>query len=154
MRLILVGCEYSGTTTLAEAISEWAKEVMGGGFGFHDHWKIPHVSHPPGLTAEEQEQFMALSPNLKEMFQRYHIEYHLSPSFYGDPHHNSVGFHIDEAVYAPMYYGYGGSGEYGDRARSARRTEAHIHGSRARHGAGAGEGLAGGDTLPDGREPA
>ena len=90
MRLILVGCEYSGTTTLAEAISEWAKEVMGGGFGFHDHWKIPHVSHPPGLTAEEQEQFMALSPNLKEMFQRYHIEYHLSPSFYGDPHHNSV----------------------------------------------------------------
>jgi hypothetical protein len=126
MRLILVGCEYSGTTTQSEAISEWAKEVMGGGFGFHDHWKVPHVSHPPGLTAEEQEQFLALSPNLKEMFQRYHMEYHLSPSFYGDPHHNSVGFHIDEAVYAPLYYGYGGAGEYGDRVRTARRTEAHI----------------------------
>ena len=123
MRLILVGCEYSGTTTLSEAISEWAKEVMGGGFRFHDHWKVPHVSHPPGLTAEEQEQFLALSPNLKEMFQRYHMEYHLSPSFYGDPHHNSVGFHIDEAVYAPLYYGYGGAGEYGDRVRTARRTE-------------------------------
>lgn len=126
MRLILVGCEYAGTTTLAETISEWAKGAMGGNFGFHDHWKIPHISHPPELTDEEQDQFMALSPNIKEMFQRYHMEYHLSTGFYGDPHHNSVGFHIDEAVYAPLYYGYGQAGEYGDRSQAARKTEAHI----------------------------
>ena len=125
MRLILNGCEYAGTTTLAEAISGWAKNVMGGEFGFHDHWKIPHVSHSPH-TDEENEQFLALSPRLKESFQRYHMEYHLSPSFYGDDHHNMVGFHVDEAVYAPLYYGYGGPDEYADRAWLGRRIEAHI----------------------------
>ena len=126
MRLILIGCEYAGTTSLAGAISAWAKDAMGDEMGFHDHWKIPHVSHPPGLTEEEQAQFLALSPSLKEMFQRYHMEYHTSSSFYGDPHHNSVGFHIDEAVYAPLYYGYGKADEYGDRVTAARHLEAHI----------------------------
>ena len=48
MHLVLIGCEYSGTSTLALAISNWAKEAFGvGGFGFHDHWKIPHLNHPP-----------------------------------------------------------------------------------------------------------
>ena len=151
MRLILVGCEYSGTTTLGYAISEWAENAIGGHCGFHDHWKAPHVNHPPGttseevaslytawtegrgedptrmgLTDEEQEQFLALSPRLREMFQRYHMEYHLAPSFYGDAHHNMIGFHIDEAVYAPLYYGYGGDGEYGDRKWLARLMEHHI----------------------------
>ena len=36
MHLILAGCEYAGTTTLAGAISEWAGRVIGGAFGFHD----------------------------------------------------------------------------------------------------------------------
>ena len=125
MRLILIGCEYVGTTTLAGAISDWAQKTMGGNFGFHDHWKVPFISHGE-MSDEEQEQFLALSPSLKESFQRYHAEYHLSSTFYGDTHHNSVGFHIDEAVYAPMYYGYGGAGEYADRVQAARRVEAHI----------------------------
>ena len=116
----LIGCEYSGTTTLAGAISGWVERVMGGDFGFHDHWKIPHISHAPH-TDEENEQFLALSPHLKESFQRYHMDYHLSPAFYGDDHHNMVGFHIDEAVYAPLYYGYGGPDEYADRAWQAPR---------------------------------
>ena len=42
------------------------------------------------------------------MFQRYVIEYHLGTSFYEYPDHGLVGFHIEEAVYAPLYYGYGG----------------------------------------------
>ena len=29
MRLILIGCEYAGTTTLAEAIVRWAEKAMG-----------------------------------------------------------------------------------------------------------------------------
>ena len=37
-----------------------------------------------------------------------------------------VGFHIEEAVYAPLYYGYGGPGEYADRRVLARSVEAHI----------------------------
>ena len=46
MRLIMVGCEYSGTSTLGYLIGRWVKENLGDEFGFHDHWQIPHVSHP------------------------------------------------------------------------------------------------------------
>jgi hypothetical protein len=125
MRLILVGCEYSGTTTLANAIMRWAEGAMGGRFGFHDHWKIPIISHDP-MTDEEIQQFLALSPSLKEMFQRYHMDYHLQPAFYANNDHKMVGFHIEEAVYAPLYYGYGGEGEYADRRAMARSLEARI----------------------------
>ena len=151
MRLILMGCEYSGTTTLFRQISKWVKENLGDEFGFHDHWKLPHVSHPnipegstieemweaweagkgtdptmSGHTDEENEQFLGLSPKIRESFQRYHMEYHIGDSFYGDAHHNNIGFYFDEAVYASLYYGYGASGEYGDRVRYARRIEADI----------------------------
>ena len=125
MRLIIIGCEYAGTTTLVDNIGEWVGRAMGGKMGKHDHWKLPEVSHSPH-TREENLAVLALSPSLQESFQRYHMEYHLSPSFYGGAHHTMVGFHIDEAVYAPKYYGYGGHDEYGDRARSARRTEGEI----------------------------
>lgn len=151
MRLILVGCEYSGTSTLSYLIGKWAKEATGDQFGFHDHWQIPHVSHPdvpdgttrdemidaflagngidPSLTGhtdEENEAFLAMSPKQQEAFQRYHMEYHIADTFYEDPHHNQIGFHINEAVYAPIYYGYGGPGEYADRSTFARRIEAEI----------------------------
>ena len=155
MHLLLVGAEYSGTTTLGYVISKWAKENMGvNNFGFHDHWKIPHVSHPGpmpdgktageiqdewfanngkgldptmmGHTDEENEQFLALSPKIKEAFQRYHMQYHLSDSFYRDAHHNQIGFHIDEAVLAPLYYGYGDDGEYAGRSWFARLLEHEI----------------------------
>ena len=63
MRLILVGCEYSGTSTLGYHISRWAKEALGDDFGFHDHWQIPHVSHPnipEGKTHDEMiDDFLA-----------------------------------------------------------------------------------------------
>ena len=42
MRLILVGCEYVGTTTLANKIEQWASENMGARLNdFHSHWKYP-----------------------------------------------------------------------------------------------------------------
>ena len=149
MHLVLIGCEYSGTSTLAWAISNWAKEALGvDSFGFHDHWKIPHLNHPPaetpeesdaafqawaegrgedptmmGYDDEEQTLLLALTPKQKEAFQRYHMEYHVSTSFYSYDHHNVVGMHIDEAVYAGLYYGYGGDGEYADRKQFARHVE-------------------------------
>lgn len=144
MKLILIGCEYSGTTTLAQAICRWVKESMGDDIGFHDHFKIPNLighvtadSDALGITAasgqmyftdEELDQVQGLSPRLKEHFQRFQIEYHLSPGFYGDSHHNLVGFHIDEAVYAPLYYGYSleEDGYANSRSAAARRTESHI----------------------------
>lgn len=104
MKLIIVGCEYVGKTTLSNEIVEWIGRTMGGGRSFHDHFTIPSSE----FNEEEQEQFLALSPSLKEAFQRYVIEYHTHESFYQDPDHNVVGFHIEEAVYAPLYYGYSG----------------------------------------------
>ena len=135
MRLILVGCEYAGTSTLARGICRWAKESMGDKLAFHDHFKMPNLighltadNEEQYLTDEEIEQVRGLSPRLKEHFQRFQIEYHLSSSLYGDRHHNLVGFHIDEAVYAPLYYGYSleENGYAKSRSRQARRTEAHI----------------------------
>ncbi len=151
MRLMLAGCEYSGTTTLSCAIAKWARENMGERIGFHDHWKLPHINHPPiqaqaeldeafeawtegrgedptysGLTPHEQELFNALTPRIKECFQRYHMEYHICEDFYSQPHHNMIGMHYDEAVYAPLYYGYGGPGQYADRELVARNTEETI----------------------------
>ena len=135
MRLILVGCEYAGTTTLARGICGWAKESMGDSMAFHDHFKIPNlIGHVTAdneekyFTDEEVVQVRGLSPRLKEHFQRFQMDYHLSPSFYGDSHHNLVGFHIDEAVYAPLYYGYSleEDGHAKSRSQSGRRIESHI----------------------------
>ena len=152
MHLVMCGCEYAGTTTLGYAITRWAQDVFGTHFGWHDHFKIPHLSHPPGktreenaelfeewaagrgpdptiagLTSEQQKQILALDPIVKEMFQRYHMDYHVAEGFYTQGlHHNVIGMHIDEAVYASHYFGYGGSGEYGDRRATARRMEEHM----------------------------
>ena len=60
------------------------------------------------------------------MFTRYQFAYHLSPQLYRDSDHILVGFHIEEAVYAPLYYGYGKAGEYGDRESMARGIEKEI----------------------------
>ena len=147
MHLNFIGCEYSGTTTLGYAFSKWAKEVMGHEVGFHDHWKIPHLGHPTaageklwadwaegraddptrsGFSEDEQKRFLALTPSQQEMFQRYHMYYHLSSDFYSYDHHNVMGMQIDEAVYSGLYYGYGGEGEYSDRKPFARHMEQLI----------------------------
>ena len=156
MHLIITGCEYSGTTALSFALAEGGKANLGGdAWGlnqFHDHWKLPHVSNfsPPqtdeerqaliadypdaargdwsrtGLTEEEQQMILGLTPKLKEMLQRYHMEYPLHDSFYGQPDHIQVGAYIEEAIYAPLYFGYGGIGEYADRRQGARSYEKQI----------------------------
>ena len=53
MRVIIIGCEYAGTTTLAYGVSDWAKRTIGDGFELvHDHWKIPHtINHPSGSSS-------------------------------------------------------------------------------------------------------
>ena len=113
MKLILVGCEYSGTTTLALGINEWLKDLTGSGFRLiHDHWKIPHTSgHLPEdtdnfLTHEEQAQVMALSPKLKEMHQRHSLYYH-TPNQPSDENKMLIGYTVDDAVYGQMYFEYG-----------------------------------------------
>ena len=138
MRLILVGCEYAGTTTVAVAVRDWAREQMGIELGpIHDHWKIPYtVTHYPArITEEEADQYMALSPRLKEALQRHCLYYHLvsetDPSrayrrvgIDGDQ--IVVGYHIEDTIYADLYYTYGGEGQAGDRVFHSRRIEDRI----------------------------
>jgi hypothetical protein len=129
MKLILAGCEYSGTTTIANALYDWAERALGANFRIiHDHWKIPHTSgHSPTdevhfLTEEEYQQVLALSPKLKEMTQRHSLVYH-TPYEPTDSDLLLIGYVFDEAVYAPLYFGYGGPGGAGDRSMYARHLE-------------------------------
>lgn len=129
MRLIIAGCEYSGTSTLAFAIDDWMHENMGVRFPLiHDHWKIPHTSgHPqPDMTEDERQQVLALSPELKEMTQRHSLYYHIQANSWTAPDWLSIGLHIDDAVYSPMYYGYGGEGMPHDRKVVSQQVEASI----------------------------
>ena len=113
MRLIIIGCEFAGKSTLAVRITEWSEEVLGARVGFHDHFVFPDEE----ANQEEQKQLMAMVPSLKEKYQRYMINYHFNPAFYSDNDHCVVGFYYSEAVYAPLYYEYGREGEYADRVR-------------------------------------
>ena len=119
MRLVLAGCEYSGASTLAVEICRWGQEAMGGGFDLfllHDHYTFPHTSgHGHEMTEDEQSQMLALSPQIKEMVQRHNAYYHVKERNYNRLDHIVVGLHIEDSVYGPLYFGYGGKGEPGDR---------------------------------------
>ena len=127
MRLFFIGCEYAGTTTLAVAIRQWAKEEMGIDLGpLHDHWKIPDVvgHYPNTLTEKEYQQFLALSTRVTESFMRHNLYYHT-------PHERSgrfsdqiiIGHYIEDTIYASLYYNYGGPGQAGDRAVHSKGIE-------------------------------
>ena len=134
MNLILIGCEYSGTTTLGVAIEAWAQKTMGVHLHLHDHWKLPDCSgHPPfetvtNLTEEERKQVLGLTPKVKELFTRYTLYYHTtaSPKTASEPGGILAGYHIEELIYAPMHFGFGGPGEPGDRRVEAQHVESRI----------------------------
>lgn len=137
MRLILIGCEYTGTTTLANAICRWIadkmtgdsfKELPGGGIDLlHDHFKVPHTSgHGHILTANEQDQILGLSPAVKEMVQRHNLYYHVKETNYDRADHVVVGLHIEDTIYGELYFDYGGDGQPGIRRIDWDRIEDAI----------------------------
>ncbi len=128
MYLILIGCEYAGTTTLAHAINEWAKESMGAEFKLiHDHYKLPDTKpHGPELTPDDIAAFQQLSPRLTEVIQRHNLYYHIPWASGSDENFMGIGLYFDELVYAPTYYGYGGRGQDGDRSVISRLLEQRI----------------------------
>ena len=86
---------------------------MGQGLvAYHDHWKIPHTSGHPGFddenlfTPEEQQQILALSPKAKEMIQRHNMAYHTTPEALRSPDYLTIGLHIENAIYGPLYFDY------------------------------------------------
>jgi hypothetical protein len=124
-----VGCEFAGKTTLANEIVNWSERSLGGSSHFHDHFTIPSSE----LTGDASVEYKNSHPQIKEMFQRFMMTYHASSAFYENPDHNLMGFHIEEAVYAPIYYGYGGENSAapmrspeGQRTKMARHMEEEI----------------------------
>ena len=99
MRVIAVGCEYSGVSTLIEGLQAWAGER---GFRHHpdDHFTIPDAYH---LSDEEQRAMLDMLPAIKERFQRFQLVYHVR-LLRRYRHILLGGFHIEEAVYGPRYY--------------------------------------------------
>lgn len=99
MRLIVVGCEYAGVTTLINGLYGWGNER---GIHHHldDHFTIPDAYH---LDDEEQKGMLDMLPAIKERFQRFQIVYHVRLLHRFD-HILMGGFHIEEMVYGPRYY--------------------------------------------------
>lgn len=99
MRVIVVGCEYSGVSTLIDGLFEWGNER---GIHHHldDHFTIPDAFH---LTEEEQQGMLDMLPGIKERFQRFQIVYHVH-LLHEFEHILMGGFHIEEMVYGPRYY--------------------------------------------------
>ena len=149
MRLIIIGCEYAGKTTLAVAISKWMIQAMGLPFvRWHNHFVVPKLDQHlivhgaeadesvfPGKTAadlfteEDEDQMLSLSPLLLEQFQRHMIWRHIHPNMNSteDDYLLINGYYAD-AVYAPLYYGYGEPGSFADRRQRARVWDAQLMG--------------------------
>ena len=99
MKLIIVGCEYTGVTTLCESLINWGNEK---GINFHldDHFTIPDRQQ---LSPEDRATMVTLSPSLKQRWQQMQVVYHVRLMNIFD-HILLGGFYIEEEVYGPLYY--------------------------------------------------
>ena len=100
MRIITIGCEYVGKTTLADALYEWGIE---NGRNFHMDDSDFSIPDDRQLDDEEQRAMVEAPPGLKERFQRMQIFYHI---FVQSDCEDCIfgGYHIQEAIYGPRYY--------------------------------------------------
>jgi hypothetical protein len=129
MKLIIVGCDYTGKSSLAKRVVEWMHSNLSPRYAndnpvtAHDHFTFPNPELPP----EEREKLPLLGPKAREQYQRYMMTYHLQAAFWKEDYDLVlVGFHFTEAVYAPMYYGYGQEGAYAARSGEARVFETYM----------------------------
>jgi len=99
MRLIVIGCEYAGKSTLIGSLGQRGR-VQGINFHLDDHFTIPGEQH---LGAEDKKMMVALTPTIKERFQRFQVYYHIY-LLHKYQHIILGGFHIEEAIYGPLYY--------------------------------------------------
>ena len=126
MRLILIGCEYTRKTTLAGHISKWWKENTGISSVWHDHCERPFLESSGSEAEDEAKQVLTMNPTLLEKYTRYMIHYHLNQAFYEDNNHLLINWYYSDAVYAPLYYGYGKIDAYSDRQAMARTFDSEV----------------------------
>jgi thymidylate kinase len=100
MRIIIVGTEYTGKSTLANALQTWG---VARGIRHHmdDHFSVPDqqtIKNP-----SDQKAMNELPEAIMERFQRFQIAYHVR-LINKYEHIILTGFHIEEAVYGQRYY--------------------------------------------------
>ena len=123
---LIIGELGSGKTTLLKQISKWWESVTGKMVKGHDHFTFygtgSNGKDPLAPSSDELKRLWALTPRIKRGIQRDSINYHLGAEWlkvFAD--WILVGFHIEEAVYAPMYYGYEREGFVAGIEQSIRR---------------------------------
>lgn len=145
MHLILIGSEYAGKTTLAVEISRWMMQATSMPFvRWHNHFVVPRVDTHlvvraddgaafPGKQVEDlnteadEQQIMSLRPSVLEQLTRHMVWRHLHPDMYReDEHVLIINHYYAEAVYAPLYYGYGEGGFFADRRARAREWDSEL----------------------------
>jgi hypothetical protein len=142
MRLILIGCEYAGKQTLATELSRWMIDNMGlASVRWHNHFVVPHLNQhlvvPVEAAANTVEaeafdeadlaQILSLRPAVLEQFQRHMIWRHFTADlFRNDADFLLIHWYYADAVYAPLYYGYGAPGTFSDRRRRARAWDMEL----------------------------
>ena len=138
MRIIIIGCEYVGKSTLAGQISRWMIRNLGlPSVRWHAHFVLPHLDRHilvPDRGAEtpvdrrDDEAILQLPPFLKEQLMRYMIWRHLCNDMYrANDDFLMIDFYYGDAVYAPLYYGYGGSDDaFSDRRKRAREWDTEV----------------------------
>jgi len=128
MDLIMIGCEYVGKTTLINNVESWLQENIGrsefGPHMVHDHFILPFKEGDTEEAQEEAEYVRGMPPVLLEKHSRYMIDYHFQ--FFKDDGNMLVNWYYGHAVYARLYYGYGGRDDYADRQMLARWLESKV----------------------------
>ena len=129
MKIIMMGCEYVGKTTLGAAICDWMKENFGRSqfgeyIGWHDHFVAPDLTHEGPNSEVYAEHMQALPPSVLEHISQQMILYHFEMLQYD--HNLVINWYYGDAVYAPLYYGYGNPGEGTDVRLFTRICEAKL----------------------------
>ena len=119
MRLILLGSEYSGKTTLAKAISKWMIEEFDLEYvRWHNHCVVPYLDRHMFIwaneagekregkrldeewSAEEFDQIRVMKPSVLEQVTRHMIWRHLHPDMFREPDLLLIDGYYADAVYA------------------------------------------------------
>lgn len=113
MRVIAIGTEYTGKSTLVQAIQNWGME-RGVRHHMDDHFSVP--DQQTLKDPADQKAMNEVPSAIKERFQRFQIAYHvrLVKKY---QHVLLAGFHIEEMVYGQRYY-------YPDLARPVENPQA------------------------------
>jgi len=113
MRVIIVGTEYTGKSTLANTLQQWG---IGRGIRHHmdDHFSVP--DQQTLKDPADQKAMTEVPESIMERFQRFQVAYHVR-LINKYEHIILTGFHTEEAVYGQRYY-------YPDLARPIEHPQA------------------------------